>query len=454
MDSRRRQRSIALSHIPPLPIPHGLEYPLGSRMYLVVIHPQPEARGRPFACSPRSHPRVNLCVSRPLTRKPQSQPSPQTGALGTKTTQPSAPEDHARKAPMSVSSGTSGTAMETHSQLSASAEAPDPPLESLPSGLNLSANHDPVDLDKDPLKESIQRVLQVAADAHQRPRWSLYRALNKTDQRITGTGGSRDPGVYIQELRRDMQNAQQKSQEGVVMQGRETKTGAWTNLTAAPRAQKSLAFIEESDAPPPATLEETAAPLVLTLHSWTRGHTIVLQDKTGPPYARTATCRQTTVSTGEAQLEWTPGREDDEYTLVYATRHGHRATEEKEPTPEPATTPPPRPASRHWTLYPQLAHARTLAEHNIQPYTEAAYVERMLQDWTKYETEVLEGHTGPPDATSRTTWDNVVPDRDNGALATTVRTTFEDCSRPDHPFGDNSNPAITNAILAYHSWST
>ena len=34
MDSRRRQRSIALNHIPPLPIPHGLEYPLGSRMYL------------------------------------------------------------------------------------------------------------------------------------------------------------------------------------------------------------------------------------------------------------------------------------------------------------------------------------------------------------------------------------------------------------------------------------
>ena len=47
-----------------------------------------------------------------------------------------------------------------------------------------------------------------------------------------------------------------------------------------------------------------------------------------------------------------------------------------------------------------------------------------------------------------------MPDGDIGALAATSRTTFEDCSRPDHPFGDNSNPAITNAILAYHSWST
>ena len=176
--------------------------------------------------------------------------------------------------------------------------------------------------------------------------------------------------------------------------------------------------------------------------------------KRAPPYARTAICRPTKASAGEAHLEWIPEREDDEYTLVHATRHGYRATEKKEPTPEPAGTPPPRPAPQHWTLYKQLAHARTLAEHSIQPYMEAAYVERMLKDWTKYETEVLEGHTSPPDTTSLTIWDDIVPDRDIGALATTVCTTFEDCSRPDHPFGDDNDPAMTNAILAYHSWST
>ena len=71
------------------------------------------------------------------------------------------------EAPLSVSSGRSGTAMETHSQLSAPPEAHDPPLESLPSGLDVSANHNPMDLDKDPLQDSFQRVLQVAADAHQ-----------------------------------------------------------------------------------------------------------------------------------------------------------------------------------------------------------------------------------------------------------------------------------------------
>ena len=378
-------------------------------------------------------------------------PGPQTETMAAEITQPSPAEDHTHEAPLSVSSGSSGTAMDIHSQLPTPPEAHDPPLESLPSGLDTSTNHDPMDLDNDPLQDSIQGVLQVAADAHQQPTWSLYRALNEADQRITSTGSNRDPGAYIQELRRDIYNAQQQSPEGVVVQGRETKTGAWTNLTRAPHAEEALDFIQESDAPPPEALEETAEALVLTLHSWTRGHTIVLHDKTGPPYARTGTCRLSIAATGEAHLEWKPEREDDEYTLVHATRHGHR--EEKEPTPEPAATPPSRPTPRHWTLYRGLAHARTLAEHSIRPYTEAAYVERMLQDWTKYETQVLEGHTGPPGATSRTTWDDIVPDGDIGALATTVRATFGDGSRPDHPFGDNRNPAITNAILAHHSWS-
>ena len=77
MDSPRRQRSISLyRHIPPLPIPHGLEYPLGSRMHLGVVHPRLEARGRPFPRSPRSCSRVILRVLRPLTRGPQGQPSP------------------------------------------------------------------------------------------------------------------------------------------------------------------------------------------------------------------------------------------------------------------------------------------------------------------------------------------------------------------------------------------
>ena len=76
VDSRRRQHSIAFNHIPQPPIPHKLEYPLGSRMHLVGVHPRPEARGRPFPRSSRSRSRVNLRVHRPWTRGPQGQSSP------------------------------------------------------------------------------------------------------------------------------------------------------------------------------------------------------------------------------------------------------------------------------------------------------------------------------------------------------------------------------------------
>ena len=66
---------LSVNHIPPLPIPHGLEYPLGSRMHLGVVHLRLEARGRPFPRSPWSRSRVNLRVLRPLTRGSQGQPS-------------------------------------------------------------------------------------------------------------------------------------------------------------------------------------------------------------------------------------------------------------------------------------------------------------------------------------------------------------------------------------------
>ena len=249
--------------------------------------------------------------------------------------------------------------METHSQLSTPPEAHDPPLESLPSGIDVSANHDPMDLDNDPLQDSIQRVLQVAADAHQRPTCSLWRALNETDQQITDTGSNRDPGAYMQELRKDMQKAQQQAPGGVVVQGRETKTGAWTNHTGAPHTKEGLAFIQKSDAPLPATLEETATALVLTLHSWTRGHTIVLHDKTGLPYARTATCRPTTASTGEAHLE--PRREDDGYTLVHANRHAQQSIHLHTPHDDPRAWHPIGPPAPEFYLHKDAA----TGAHNI-----------------------------------------------------------------------------------------
>ena len=125
-------------------------------------------------------------------------PEPQTAPLTTEATQPRTPEEDTHEASLSVSSGTSSTALETHSQVSALAEATNPPSESLPSGLEIPANHEPMDVDNYPLQDSIQRVLQAATAAHQRATWSLYRALKETDQRITGTEEILNPGAYIQ----------------------------------------------------------------------------------------------------------------------------------------------------------------------------------------------------------------------------------------------------------------
>ena len=164
-------------------------------------------------------------------------PEPQTAPLTTGETQPRTPEDHTHESSLSASKGTSSTALETHSQVSAPAEATQPPPpESLPSGLDIPENHESMDLDNDPLQA-----------AYQRPTWSLYRGLNETDQWITGTEENRDQRAYIQELRQDVQNTHQQSPEGVVVQGQVSRTGAWSNLAASPHAQKALTFIEESD---------------------------------------------------------------------------------------------------------------------------------------------------------------------------------------------------------------
>ena len=81
-------------------------------------------------------------------------------------TQPRTREDHTHAASLSVSSGTSSTALETQSQVSAPAETTNPPPKSLPSGLDVPVNHEPMDLDNDPLQDSIQCVLQAATASH------------------------------------------------------------------------------------------------------------------------------------------------------------------------------------------------------------------------------------------------------------------------------------------------
>ena len=193
----------------------------------------------------------------------------------------------------------------------------------------------------------------------------------------------------------------QKPQEGVVLQKRVSKAGSWMDLTEARPAQEDLDHIQKSDGLQPATHEETAADLILTLNSWTWNHTIPLHDKIGPPYARTATCWPATAATGAVHLDWTPTQQNDKYTFVHNVSHREAVTEAEEP--QQPTAQPTSPAHQQWTLLGQLAHARTLAEHSIRPYMDVTYVEGMLRGWTKCEMEVPEGHTGPPDTTPQAT---------------------------------------------------
>ena len=70
-------------------------------------------------------------------------PEPQMAPLTMEATQPRTPEDHTHEASLSVSSGTSSTALETHSPASTPAEATTPPPESLPSGLDIPVTDEP-----------------------------------------------------------------------------------------------------------------------------------------------------------------------------------------------------------------------------------------------------------------------------------------------------------------------
>ena len=129
--------------------------------------------------------------------------------------------------------------------------------------------------------------------------------------------------------------------------------------------------------------------------------------------------------------------------MVHTVRHKNASTEAEDP--EQTVTRPCTPAPKQWTLYGLLARARTLPENSIIAYTDFTYVKLMLQDWPKYETDVLEGHTGPEETTPCTT----VPNGDISALPELIQNTAL-----KHALEDSYDPAMVNAILAHHSWTT
>ena len=178
-------------------------------------------------------------------------------------------------------------------------------------------------LEDDHLRDSIQRVVRLATEvlAPQQTTWSLYGALDAAQRHITRTTDENpNPRVYDQRIRRCIQEAHQITRTGVMTQGRPSKTTSWMELTEARHAQKNFDHIQESDDPPPTECEEAALILMLTLHSSTWNHTFTLQDKTGPPYLPTATCRPGTASAGKVHLDWTPAQGNQEYTVAHTIR--------------------------------------------------------------------------------------------------------------------------------------
>ena len=242
-----------------------------------------------------------------------------------------------------------------------------------------------------------------------------------------------------------MQEARKQLPIGVITQGQ--LSNSWMALINPQHAQEALDHIQELDDPLRTECEEAALILTLTLHSWTWSPSITLHDKTGPCYARSATCRPGRAFAGQVHLNWTPGGGDDDDTAADRVRRGDVPTRAEDP--EQIKPQPPRPTPQQWTLYKLLTHACILADHSIQPYTDVTYLEQMLQDWPWYETEVLEGDAGRPATTHPTTWNDLVPNGEIGALAKTIQDTA-----PGHPFDDSYHPADVNAFLGYHSWTT
>ena len=108
-------------------------------------------------------------------------------------------------------------------------------LLTLPSDLDIQ--DDTMQLDDDPVRDSIQRILRLAteAPAPQRTTLSLYAVLDAAQSEITRT-----TNAYAQRLQRCMQEADKQPPTGVITQGQLSITASWMELTEARHAQEVL----------------------------------------------------------------------------------------------------------------------------------------------------------------------------------------------------------------------
>ena len=216
-------------------------------------------------------------------------------------------------------------------------------------------------LDNVPVRDSIQRIPRPATEGLA-PKWNIWRlygALDAAQRQMTGAAeGGPDPRAYAQLLRRYMQETHRQPQRGVITPGQLSKTASWMELTEARQAQ------EAADAPWQPRMRST----------WT-GH---------PGEATTNTPWHTRYTT-------------EPYQRRRKTRNKLKPD--------------------HLDRHPNNGHCTASWQNTPSSRTQTSHTWSELQDWPKYETEVLEGHTGAPATTPPIAWDHLMPEGDIGALS-------------------------------------
>ena len=108
-----------------------------------------------------------------------------------------------------------------------------------------------MELDNDPVQGSILRVLKAACAAvTQQPTGSLYRALSEAGPHMAAAaaGISHDPETYTQKMHQYTQGTHQLLPEGVMVQGRVSRTAKWMEVAEKQHAQDSQDKIQHLDA--------------------------------------------------------------------------------------------------------------------------------------------------------------------------------------------------------------
>ena len=197
----------------------------------------------------------------------------------------------------------------------------------------------------------------------------------------TAAGRNREPKAYTKKIWRSIQEAEQQPPEEVLVQGHISKARSWMKLAEAQHCARNLGPHPRVGRPSTVHAPQNSggphpgpAQLDMEPHNYPAR-------QNGPTLCTHSNLQASHSSNGGGQAGLDSHIEGQRIRL--GAQHPLCGSDDRSRRPRNPTAQPSRPATERWTLYRLLAHARTLAEHSIQPYTGVMYVESMLQDWTK-----------------------------------------------------------------------